>query len=323
MPQLSKNGAQVNTIRSFLASNVDILLETVSQLKSLATADTSSDDLFGDGDIVEKKKQIEWRIQFETRSLFEVLISEKNSLGLYVSGNPLSAYLPLSHAVTEMLGREDLRLVIIDKIRKIFTRSNVMMFALQITVAGAETEYEGIVFPKRAPFLSSKLQEKQIMWVRGNILDGKKRDARAKQVAEGADSEEYEELPKIAFDDVCLLTENPLNMYEGDEVSIAMNRKTLLNAVPWDKLATNPAALESTQTSIVDTPTQLLVDPIQIRVPNSVAQDILSTIKRLLHTESSPGLEAIELSIQVGEEWKKVKTAFWGDVAQIEELLRL
>ena len=150
MPQLSKDVVQVNTIRSFLASNVDTLLETVSQLKSLAAADTSSDDLFGLNDVAERKKQIEWRTQFETKSLFEVLISEKNSLGLYVSGNPLSAYLSLSHAVAEMLGREDLRLVIIDKIRKIFTRSNVMMFALQITVAGAEMEYEGIIFPKRA-----------------------------------------------------------------------------------------------------------------------------------------------------------------------------
>jgi DNA polymerase III alpha subunit len=310
----------VNEIRSFLAGNVDVILETVAMLKSIAQTDTTTDDLFGESATPEIA-QIPWKRNTPTLSMLEVLMSEKNSLGLYVSGNPLTAYLDLYTTVKHILDRDDFYLVVIDKVKKIFTRSNVMMFALQITVAGAQTDYEGIVFPKRASFLSPKLSEKQIFWVKGNILDNKK-NSRKNQAEPGSDAEEYEELPKIAFDNLCPIEENPLQLFDNDEISIALQRKTQLNAIPWAQLAAHPELLGAQSTLEQAPHAQQVQKPILVSVPNSVTPALLAQIKEYISNEKKEHFVPIELSIQVKNEWKKVKNITWGDPHTIETLLK-
>ena len=88
-PEIVKNN-DITTIRSFLAANSGKILESLTTFKQKGNLLDAGDDLFGDAPVEEKK--IDWNFNFPHLKEIDVLIEEKNSLGLYVSGNPLNKF---------------------------------------------------------------------------------------------------------------------------------------------------------------------------------------------------------------------------------------
>jgi hypothetical protein len=255
--------------RSFLAANVEILLENLSARKQAGKID--ADDLFGDMGAEAATQAVPWQKNFDHISKLKILVAEKESLGLYVSGNPLTDYDQLQSWVREVTLKDDVHLIIINKSKKIFTKTNAMMFALQISTT--EEELEAIIFPKIALDLSPKIEEKEIFWVKGRINRSKKSKAgkpkESLAVVEeevedtvnideeigGETSElvtdtgpeiqeeirEYDELPKLLVEWMVPFVDGVLPLFAGEEIKLAVSRQKKLENINWADLKLNPA----------------------------------------------------------------------------------
>jgi DNA polymerase III alpha subunit len=301
----------VSKIRSFLFGNVEHLLDAVTKLR---TSKIDSDSLFGDsGDSDTPQLQLSKDVpQF---SELEVLLQEKNSLGLYVSGSPLSKYHELLEWVRDETSRDDVHLVLIDKIKKIFTRSGTMMLALQITSADDVT-YEGIIFPKHAPKLSPLIAEKNLYWVKGRIMESRKKDTKADE-SEGS----FEELPKIAFEEVAAFNEGIVALFRNEEVKMAINRQKTLSVVPWEVLQNHPEKLKQFIQGEEILKDGTAEGSVQIKIPSTVSGELLKRIKGLLLTTQATGTEPVELYLEKNGEYKKAKGSFFANVEKLNQLL--
>jgi hypothetical protein len=309
---VSKQSVSVTEIRSKLFGNVENILDTVSKIR---TSQPDSDSLFGSAE--DSKPQLQLTDQYPMFSELDVLLQEKNSLGLYVSGSPLAKYFPILTWVRDEVSRDDIHLVIVDKIRKIFTRAGTMMLALQITSAD-EVNYEGIVFPKNAPRLSPLLAEKQIFWVKGRILENKKKDTK---VEEESGERSFEELPKIALEEVSPFSEGAVALFQNEEIKLPVTRQKTLTAVPWSALQTHPDKFEQFLSGDVVLPDGSPAGITEVKIPAHTSADLLKRIKAMLMTTHAPGTEQVELSIEKGGEWKKAKGTFFANVSKLIELL--
>ena len=305
-------------VRSYLAENVDSILEALTALKNSQKQSAGGDDLFGD-DTTSTSVPVSWHPIRTPHSPLEVLIEEKNSLGLYVSGNPLLAYQKLLRFARDLTDHDDLHLILIDKTKKIFTRQNMMMLALQLSVPEEGVNYEGIIFPKYAPFLSSKIVDKEIFWVKGRVIDRSKKKTEAPQ--NDGETKEFEELPKIAIEDIVPVSQNPATMFEADEIKIPVNRQKQLTAVPWSTFAIHPEQFDSYLTNGSLPSGTTTNEVVEIKVPNTVSPELLAQIKSLVKKAEVPGLQKIALWIQTKDEYKRVKGDMWGDVHSIRTLL--
>lgn len=320
--EIVKN-VDITTIRSFLIHNSSKILESLTTFKQKGNLLDNQDDLFGDAPQEEKK--IDWDYNFKSLKELDILIEEKNSLGLYVSGNPLAKFEALEGYVKEILDKDDIFLVLIDKSKKIMTRTNILMYALQITTTGEESKYEAIIFPKKVMEVVGKIQEKEIFWLRGKVLDKNKKKAQK----ENEDEENsYDEIPKIAVDDLCLVTENPASLYQNEEVQIPINRKNMLDAINWENIKENPTSflqpefenkpnvVETTHRRVEEKP-----EIKQVKIFAGTSAEIMKVVKSMLKPKPFDGSDAIELFVQVRGEWKKSRAKFWGDYEKIQEIL--
>ena len=268
--------------RSFLMANVDTILQAASTLRQAASIE--SEDLFGFDDETDQvngavKEEIRWQEKNTDLPIFQVLLKEKDSLGLFVSGNPLDQYSDLQEWARETAARDDIYLILITKIRKIFTKAGQMMLALQVTLDTGEVE--GVIFPKKAMDLSPRLAEAELFWVRGKISKPKKREAKVEAPAivpslqeeideddeEQSDMEnnventtaetteetkyefreevkEYDELPKLLIDNLVAFEDGILSLLSDEDFKISVNREKMFKQINWAKLKTNPENLE-------------------------------------------------------------------------------
>jgi hypothetical protein len=242
-------------IRSFLAANVENLLENLNlhrQVKKIQT-----DDLFG-AQTSENSPCLNLKLDFKLYSKREILLMEKDSLGLYVSGNPLEDYAPILAWVRDITNRDDVHLMLVNKGKRIFTKAGGMMFALQISTP--DEELEGIIFPNKALLFSPKLEEKEIYWVKGKINRPKTKLAReevSKQAVKDMEEEisepketeqeiqEFVELPKLLIEELNRFEEGVLDLFAGEEIKMTIHRIHQLEGIDWSKLKDEPQYLQS------------------------------------------------------------------------------
>jgi hypothetical protein len=307
--------------RSLLAANVENLLENISIRRNAGK--NAAEDLFGGGEA--KSEQINWVTNFLPRSKIDILLQEKESLGLYVSGHPLDDYRSLLQWCRDTSARDDIYIILIDKIKKIFTKTNSMMFVLQISVP--EVEVEGIIFPKNALNLSPLLEEKELYWVKGKIQQSKKSQASKAQkkevtelseegeeiIKEEGELKEYDELPKLIIDELVGFDEGILPLFAHEDIPMSNNRLNMLKIINWKHLKTDPISIlnqENGQLPAAITPSQQIELPI-IFLPKSIGPEKLKHIKHELKPQTFTGAIEVRVEVEGTDEVKKVKGSFW------------
>jgi|GEM_PF-1046464 DNA polymerase III alpha subunit len=322
--------------RSFLMANVETMLQAASTLRQ--SAGIESEDLFGAevDDQNTGKTDIQWIQKADNLSPFQVLLKEKDSLGLFVSGNPLDEYQPILEWVQETAARDDIHLVLITKIRKIFTKAGQMMFALQITIYNAEVE--GVIFPKKAMDLSPRLAEGELFWVRGKISVPKKRDTKQKPLpstpiadanedldtsGEGnveqpisetvEEVKEYDELPKLLIDNLVPFQEGALAVLADEDIRISINREKLFKSVNWERLKVDPNSFHENfgERDNKRAPEDKSGKPKLIKLTKDVGANALMEVKQNLKKTPETGTIEVEVWVENLGELKKVKGQFW------------
>jgi DNA polymerase III alpha subunit len=235
--------------RSFLIANVERILENISSRREAKKIDT--DDLFGDVSEHNETK-VNWINDYKKLSKLDILMMEKEILGLYVSGNPLQEYSELQEWVREVTGFDDVYLVVIEKIKKIFTKAGAMMLGMNITILpeeGKEAHIEGVVYSKRTPTLSPILEEKKIYWVKGKLSEPKEKAKPAETIEPTeiddtiVEQREYVEATKLIFDEACRIDQGILPIFGGGDYTLSQPRREILQQVNWVKVASDPSLI--------------------------------------------------------------------------------
>jgi DNA polymerase III alpha subunit len=295
--------------RSFLAANIENILENVSQRREANKID--ADDIFGGG---ESHAASEMKIikKYIPKSKLQVLLEEKESLGLYVSGNPLAEYEDLLEWIRNTILRDDVHLVVINKIKKMFTKKNLMMFALQVSTP--QSDIEAIIFPKKAMEFSPILVEKELFWVKGKI-DKKETDTTVKTNEEG-DINEYEERPKILIEEIVPFETGVMALFkEGDKVPLKLTeqRKELMKTLDFVVLRDQPHFIsgEEIESRSKHEIGNKDLTPRLLKLPMSLGIENITIIKQSLSKEVKPGQISVQLEVESSQGWKKVKDIFW------------
>jgi DNA polymerase III alpha subunit len=299
--------------RSFLAQNIEVILETLVALKS--KSQNSSDDLFGNFQELDARV-VPWskpKIQISKK---EVLLKEKDSLGLYVSGNPLEDYRKILEFVKEKTLRDDVFLVLVDKIKKIFTRNNSMMFSVQLSVL--DYLLEGVIFPKNALKLSPIIQEKKLFWVKGKIQNNRNKN----QEESAEDSKEYENLPKLIIEEACSFESGPLPLFEGESIALSQNRQNLINSISWVEILEDPTLFtyQDTNSDLPKTQHHNSQTLRSLRLSKNLGLTKLNQIKASLKDTYELGYHAVALEVETSEGFKKVKGTKYLPTTILQEL---
>ena len=298
--------AEYVRIRSFLAGNVQTMLDNISVRKEASKID--SEDLFGAEPIDES---VHWATDYPTIKPLDLLMQERDSLGIYVSGHPLANFISSLDYCREVLESQELHIVLIEKSRRIFTKAGAMMFALDITMAAETEKHEGIIFPKSAQRISTAVEDKNIFWVKGKVMKKKKKKKE--------DEDQYEDLPKLAVDDMIKFEHGPLPLYEYGEIGIPINRKQMIQDIDWQQVLLNPSSFDPDGTKESNEPESQITE---IKLPPGLTPEKIKEIKELLEEKPSIELKPIKLMIKKDGEWKKTKNILWGKVDKIQEVLK-
>ncbi len=301
-------------IRSFLAGNIENILENLVARRE--SSKISSEDLFDFGSGEKRSSKINWQKNYPILRKYDVLLLEKESLGLYVSGDPLEEYQNLLHWVREVASRDDIFLILIEKVKKIFTKDGSMMLVLEVSMSTQEVE--GIIFPRNALKLSSKIEEKKLYWVKGNILDKSKNKAKPREDEVEESVQEFVELPKLVIEELTLFEEGIMPLFANEEIKMSNNRVQILNSQNWEYLKRNPNAF---QTSINDNqnPQPIAKQKLKIlKIPNTVSKEALLILKNQLNPTPKSNSIKVKLEIQnsLGQ-WKKVKGEYWLEIDKL------
>lgn len=301
----------------------------------------NADNLFAEHDDYTTSHPIKWRTPISSLDPLTILIKEKDSLGLFVSGNPLEQFVPLQSWLREFTYTDNLYLVLTGSIKKIYTKAGSMMFAMQLYTS--DQELEGIIFPKIALQYSEILEEHRLYWCRGSISKKTKRNtksstelldqldttvtAESRSTSDTAideqtitatvddDIPEYEELPKLLIDSITQFSRGVQGLFE-DTHSLSKHQISILNHIPWSEFLRTPTRITSiiNDVSHNELPKTSTISQrnachqtVTIRIPKSAGPELLKVIKQ--HASSHPGPEMVlvELWIEHGNEYKKVK----------------
>lgn len=288
----SQNSSNFIDTRSFLIANVEKILSSVSSRREAKKIDT--DDLFGDfaGPV---NANANWVTDYKKLSKLDILMMEKEILGLYVSGNPLQEYIEMQSWVREVCGYDDMYIVIVEKIKKIFTKAGAMMLGMNITIIpeeGKEAQIEGVVYSKKTPALSPVLEEKKIFWVKGKLQEPKEKPKVEVAPSDSDDGEpavetrEYVENTKLIFDEASRFEMGILPMFESGEYKISNPRREILQGINWSAVTQDPDLLYSGSD---EAQAQLAhYETVQLTIRDSIAIDKVKEIKHnLLLSEDS------------------------------------
>lgn len=255
-------------VRSFLAHNVSRILDHLVTRRQDRKID--ADDLFA-MDSTPVDHHVSWDYEYALLPKKEVLLAEKDSLGLYISGNPLEDYVHIEKWAQDVVRDDRIQLILINKIRKIFTKSNKMMFALLVSTT--EGDYEAIIFPKHAMELSPKLQDKSMFWVSGKMSKKKKevqpvsdlnptpslqsQSTQGEEELTDIDSDspvvqtheqeprEYDEEPKLLIEWLNPFEEGIDSLVSKLDLHLSKNRLQQLEGISWQHLFHEPWSLQS------------------------------------------------------------------------------
>lgn len=297
-------------IRSILAANVDMLLENLSQRRLSNKID--SDDLFGSEIDHSSSSTVIINSQIQNKSKFQILLEERESLGLFISGNPLEDFIPLVESVRETILRDDVHVIVINKIKKIFTKKNLMMFALHVSTINGE--YEGIIFPKRALEFSPILQEKSLFWVKAKLSIREKKD---QTFDDENTTREYDEAPKMLIEEIVPFSQGVLDLMKNEKsFSLTSQRTDKLNAIDWAVLEQNPS-LVNTETPTQTSNTIEEASPVILRFPKLTPKETLIDLKRQLSTEPRENFKEVCIEIESDAGWKRVKGKMYASESTI------
>lgn len=308
-------------IRSFLAANSEKMLENIAIQRHAGKIDT--EDLFSCEDEIYSQTMILEKNVPEI-SKINILLQEKESLGLYVSGNPLDDYKELLQWCRDTSGRDDIYLVLIDKINKIFTKTNTMMFTLQISVP--DLSVEGIIFPKNALNVSSILEEKELYWVQGKIQESKRKTndpARVlDEIMEASDEntaeneiKEFDELPKLIINNINKFEDGVLKLFANEEIPLPVNREAKFKNLDWKNLKKLPANIThlSNKNENYSNNSEIKANKCLkiIRLKKSIGAQKLKQI--ITDFKKSSFIGGIEVFVEVenSDGFKRVKGSFW------------
>jgi DNA polymerase III alpha subunit len=311
--------AQYITTRSFLWGNRETILENLNARRR--DSQNESDSLFGGGDESGNDHQIAWSYKYELFTKLQILKWEKESLGLYVSGNPLEDYAGLWRWVQEVTRREDIWLISVEKIKKIFTRNNNLMLALQLTTL--EGSREGVIFPPRAADISGSIEEDRLYWV---LAEKSEQDNQ--KVNESGEVVDYGDLPKLVVQQVTGFEEGPLPLLREAGEQIALNMEEKLHKVDWSKLLENPQQFaykrESQGSQSVLSNSSQEIN--WVKIPKTMSTSELAQIKKKLRREyPGSGAVKVKLQVQTNNHYRTVKGEFWllpEEWRQVQEMVR-
>ncbi len=308
--------------RSFLWANVENILENLSSRRESKKND--SDNLFDSFDDTTTSK-ISFKTDFKNLSKFETLTMEKEALGLYVSGNPLNEYEPLLEFVRNITDDPTIYFVLIEKIKKVFTKAGAMMLVMNITMP--YDSLEGVIFSKKAMELSSVVQEKKIFIVKGKIQEPKNKK---EEVLDGNDSgsveeiKEFVELTKLIFDMAVPFESGVLSLIEKLELPLSNTRKEIINNLNWAELLSDPntfeemikddkASLPMTKKLTIDTTKPLELQTVTIKINSKIGIEKAKEIKSNLSKIELPNSYKAIIKIEHNKEWKTIDGDFWID----------
>lgn len=316
------------TIRSFLWNNVDKILESLSAGKNFQKID--ADDLFAStSDESSATPTSNFRQKYELKPELQILQEEKEGLGIYVSGNPLTNYQELLDYCRQIGFLDNLYLVVVEKIKKIFTKKGAMMLALELT--SGEFKAEGIVFNKNALGIAAKLEEKQLYWVWGKLSQKEK-----KETDDDDDSiKEYDEMDKLIVESVSPLDQGIKSILEEMKLQISENRLKMLLSLDFQALAKEPKLLTKSLNKIeqkenekkevsVQTSATKNIEVFLLKIPKTTPKEKVLEIKHLLQTEKKTDHIEVALELETASGYRKAKNSFWVDtktLATIKGLL--
>jgi DNA polymerase III subunit alpha len=327
--------------RSFLGHNVDQIMETISALKHHTQTDSTG--LFQTE--ATTQQLVNWNFTFPILPQTEVLLREKELLGVYITGNPLELFEPVQNISRKIISDKDLHIAILNKVRKIFTKNNKLMFSLQVTTP--EENYEAVIFPKHALELSSKLEEGKTYWIKGKISLPKKKDkvelqtdvAQEKESSEfqeeGTNTEivEYEEVPKILVDSLTPFESGFAELYK--DIKGKTQYLEQIDQVNWSGIWSFPSTFKAEEFSNLKTKRtnkpQILTKSEQnlaifdeyviLEFPINTGLDSLKTIKSIMRDVPEKADIAIKLKIEVSVgDWRLSKKIFYISSEILEQL---
>lgn len=313
--------------RSFLMANVENILENISSRRE--SKKNESDSLFGSSD-EDKSSKINFKTQYKNLSKFEALMMEKEALGLYVSGNPLNEFEPLLEFCRNVVDDPTIYFVLIEKIKKVFTKAGAMMLVMNITMP--YQSLEGVIFSKKAMQLSTVVEEKKIFIVKGKIQEPKnKKEESVGDEDNGSVEEikEFVELTKLIFDMAVPFESGILSLLEKAELPISNTRKEIIEKLDWGELLFYPDKFEE---MIKDVNVTKKIEPlvqsnesVTIKISSSLGIDKAKEIKlNLSKTPQHNHIKAI-IKIEHGGSWKTMPNDFWiekGYYEGIKELVK-
>lgn len=293
-------------IRSFLFANVQLILDNMNAKRQANKIE--ADDLFG-SDEVYSSYGASFNYQFPVKAKFDVLSEEKNSLGLYISGNPLESYLPVLEWVREASRYDDIHLILVEKNRKIFTKSGGMMLALQITTPFEEIE--GLIFPKIALKFSNIVEENKIYWCFGSIKRKVKKDVE-EESEDGI--KEFDEKPKLLINSIVPFEDGVNSLISDLDLTISDTRKDILNSLNYHTLLLEPEKF-ATSGDIAESDgsakQQQNIAPKLLIFRKQLGTSKLIELKSLLKNNLVSGGLLVNLELETKEGYKKVKGNFW------------
>jgi DNA polymerase III alpha subunit len=292
-------------IRQTLFENVDYLLDKITSYKE--EGKNNSMDLFSDDDQVEEILELK---ASTTINQLNVLLKEKEFLGLYVTNNPITEFTPVLKVVRNISEKDNIHLILVDKIKKIFTRNKEMMFALEISIDGEKVE--GVIFPKYALTLSPLLEEKKLFFALGRISLPKKKKQDIQVVEEGEfESEEgnqvqeFVELPKLMIDSLAPFEEGCKKLFVKEEDKISKARQELLDKIDFAAILEDPDNYKNYLNNIETEPNEINYK--RVELPKTLDKQKAIQIKKLLTTNGTQEI-IIQLYVELPSgEFKKAK----------------
>jgi DNA polymerase III alpha subunit len=245
--------------RSFLLFNIDNILNNLNlrrESNKINTQDIFS--LFEDeeNDSLTKSK-ITWQKDYIKRSKLELLQIEKESLGVYMTGKPLEEFNQILTKCRLQSGlKEYLHLAVIEKVRKIMTKQQTMILALELSLV--DRQIEGVIYSKNSLQYSPIIQEKGLFWIEGRIDDRKVIKKEAKPVVQNTSNEtgideitadidlneqEYADKPKLIIQHISNFDLGFREFYKNvTKPKINIDQIAELN---WMKIKTEPSSFTS------------------------------------------------------------------------------
>jgi DNA polymerase III alpha subunit len=297
---------EVLNIRQTLFENVEYMLEKVNSYK--AETKSNSFDLFDlDDESVTEKLELKPPLKLNK---LNVLLKEKEFLGLYVTDNPIEQFTPFLNYLKNLTGKDNIYLILIDKIKKIFTRNKDMMFGIELSIDGEKVE--GIIFPKNAMALSPIMEEKELYFVLGKISQPKKR--KVIEVAEtdfdsedGNQVQEFVELPKLIIENLVPFKDGLKDLFVKDEDKITKTRTEILEKIDFVSIFDNP---EDYLTFLNNPNDEIEKKEVRIDLPNTLDKLKAIEIKNILSTDKNQEI-IINLYVQLPNgDYKKAKSNF-------------